>query len=482
MICFIPAESEESQLQVDGADPFDQQHVTLGYYGKDIDDDLAAALDAAAERIALSIDPFVATIVDSGPLGDDTPPAQVLFLDDAPEFVRARMELPPLPDDVKKYPTFTPHLTVGYGLPAANLAEAVGDGAILLDAVAFVRGDDWTVYELGSGLDLDDGYPTAAKFDIDDLLTQADHPDYDDDMGAMDMDDMEPDLDDTYTTEAAQEEGEPLRQALGIDGTMADAQDIPHPHVPSELGPWCKVCGLARVTRDDGVTAVCGPHPLRRKRRHGMTAATFTQAERDTLADKNIALSDGSYPIRNRDDLRRALQSIGRAKHRDKVEAHIRRRAHAIGATNMLPAWINPTTAAVTAALGNPTLHLAPIPGHGWHTPNDITTAYTQPTTQPAVTAAITGKVIGDIQHPRKPDTPGPSRSKRGRKNRRQKCLHGSPATCRSVKWLAVYTALRERRHMTKEKAARIANAMHNKWLRGQPNRPGQRPMIRKTI
>lgn len=87
---------------------------------------------------------------------------------------------------------------------------------------------------------------------------------------------------------------------------------------------------------------------------------------------------------------------------------------------------------------------------------------------------AIEGKIGVGSKRGKSLD-PRPSGSK-------QKCFHGSPATCKSVRWIAVYTALREKRGFSKSKAAAIANAMHSKWKRGQPNRPGQRPMIRKTI
>lgn len=104
--------------------------------------------------------------------------------------------------------------------------------------------------------------------------------------------------------------------------------------------------------------------------------------------------------------------------------------------------------------------------------------------TMPApVTAGLDDVIEGKINAPgsrTKSKTVGKLDPRPGGKH--QKCFHGSPATCKSVRWIAVYTALREKRGFSKSKAAAIANAMHNKWRRGQPNRPGQRPMIRKTI
>jgi hypothetical protein len=46
-----------------------------------------------------------------------------------------------------------------------------------------------------------------------------------------------------------QDEGEQDRQAAGIDGTMGDAQDVPHEFKPSTLHGACRMCGLAISAR-----------------------------------------------------------------------------------------------------------------------------------------------------------------------------------------------------------------------------------------
>jgi len=66
-------------------------------------------------------------------------------------------------------------------------------------------------------------------------------------------------------------------------------------------------------------------------------------ATRKKDAAKGVALPDGSFPIPNKDFLRRAIQSIGRAGagKRARVKAHIIKRARALGATSMLPeGWV----------------------------------------------------------------------------------------------------------------------------------------------
>lgn len=60
-------------------------------------------------------------------------------------------------------------------------------------------------------------------------------------------------------------------------------------------------------------------------------------AERDRLKDEGKAMPDGSFPIANTDDLRNAIQAIGRAKDPAAAKAHIKRRAKALGAEGMIP-------------------------------------------------------------------------------------------------------------------------------------------------
>ena len=66
----------------------------------------------------------------------------------------------------------------------------------------------------------------------------------------------------------------------------------------------------------------------------------FSAEERRSLADEGKALPDGSYPIETRQDLRNAMQAIGRAKNRARAIRHIRRRANEMGVKN-LPEWLD---------------------------------------------------------------------------------------------------------------------------------------------
>jgi hypothetical protein len=68
-----------------------------------------------------------------------------------------------------------------------------------------------------------------------------------------------------------------------------------------------------------------------------MAKADFSDEERKSLAGKGQALPDGSYPIRNTDDLGNAIKAYGRASDKGRAKSWIIRRAKALGATGMLP-------------------------------------------------------------------------------------------------------------------------------------------------
>lgn len=66
----------------------------------------------------------------------------------------------------------------------------------------------------------------------------------------------------------------------------------------------------------------------------------YSQEQRDSMAESGTALPDGSYPIKNIDDLKNAIQAYGRAKDKPEARAHIMKRARALGQENLIPeAW-----------------------------------------------------------------------------------------------------------------------------------------------
>jgi len=66
-------------------------------------------------------------------------------------------------------------------------------------------------------------------------------------------------------------------------------------------------------------------------------AKDLDTAERRKLADEGKALPDGSFPIRNREDLRDAVQSFGRAKDKAEAKGWIKKRARELRGEKDLP-------------------------------------------------------------------------------------------------------------------------------------------------
>lgn len=63
----------------------------------------------------------------------------------------------------------------------------------------------------------------------------------------------------------------------------------------------------------------------------------FTTKQREKLAEEKEAMPDGSYPIRNRDDLKNAIQAFGRSKNPEKTKAWIKKRARELDAEDLIP-------------------------------------------------------------------------------------------------------------------------------------------------
>jgi hypothetical protein len=80
----------------------------------------------------------------------------------------------------------------------------------------------------------------------------------------------------------------------------------------------------------------------------------ISRDERTKLADEGKALPDGSYPIRNVEDLKNAIQAYGRSKESDraKVRKHIKKRAAALKVRHMVPEeWRTASSAEAMSAL-----------------------------------------------------------------------------------------------------------------------------------
>jgi hypothetical protein len=58
---------------------------------------------------------------------------------------------------------------------------------------------------------------------------------------------------------------------------------------------------------------------------------------REKYAKEGIALKDGSFPIKNVSDLKNAIRAYGRAKNKAAARRHIKKRARALGKTDLIP-------------------------------------------------------------------------------------------------------------------------------------------------
>lgn len=63
----------------------------------------------------------------------------------------------------------------------------------------------------------------------------------------------------------------------------------------------------------------------------------YSDDERSEMADKGQALPGGGFPIKNEQDLKNAVQAIGRAKDPAAAKAHIIKRAKALGQPDLIP-------------------------------------------------------------------------------------------------------------------------------------------------
>jgi len=63
----------------------------------------------------------------------------------------------------------------------------------------------------------------------------------------------------------------------------------------------------------------------------------FSEKQRKDLAKKGAAMPDGSFPISTRGDLENAVRAVGRASNPSAARAHIKKRAKALGAEDLLP-------------------------------------------------------------------------------------------------------------------------------------------------
>lgn len=70
--------------------------------------------------------------------------------------------------------------------------------------------------------------------------------------------------------------------------------------------------------------------------------AAYSDDDREMMVKEGEAMEDGSFPIKNVDDLKNAIQSFGRAKDKASAKIHIMRRAEALDSMDLIPeTWLS---------------------------------------------------------------------------------------------------------------------------------------------
>lgn len=128
MVCLLPAEPGEIPSARD-----EFLHVTLCFLGKE---GIPEGAGRSVRRVARYL-PIRARVAGAGTLGDEDPPATVLFLNG--KGLREAQGLAQVHGAPEQHEPYIAHLTVGYGTPLARAKKMIGQ-EILLDRVALVQG------------------------------------------------------------------------------------------------------------------------------------------------------------------------------------------------------------------------------------------------------------------------------------------------------------------------------------------------------
>ena len=136
--------------------------------------------------------------------------------------------------------------------------------------------------------------------------------------------------------------------------------------------PDCKTCGGKGTINDGNMDC---PDCVKKSVEADTYKKDFSDKERSDLADKDQAMPDGSYPIRNGSDLKNAIQAFGRAKNKVATKAWIIRRAKALGMTSELPdSWgMAKKSAMADAMIALSTVNKGAEPGQWTHDPEMLT-------------------------------------------------------------------------------------------------------------
>lgn len=96
------------------------------------------------------------------------------------------------------------------------------------------------------------------------------------------------------------------------------------------VSPSGEVLGYDEYLWEDGEAKSDDDEELQFKR-------MYSPEERAKMTEAGEALPDGSYPIKDEEDLKNAIQAYGRAKDKEAAKAHIIKRAKDLGMEDMIP-------------------------------------------------------------------------------------------------------------------------------------------------
>lgn len=138
-----------------------------------------------------------------------------------------------------------------------------------------------------------------------------------------------------------------VTKASELGNTPTPQSEMDDPSAQKEYkGCGCETCKELNVDCPD--CPVCASDMGATEKRD------YSTQSRERMATEGQAMPDGSFPIANANDLRNAIQSVGRAKDYNAAKQHIMRRARALGLTDQLPEdWKNKATKGMSGWAGS---------------------------------------------------------------------------------------------------------------------------------
>jgi hypothetical protein len=96
------------------------------------------------------------------------------------------------------------------------------------------------------------------------------------------------------------------------------------------------IAGLKKSIKERGVSKTIDMIEANESEEQ-ITEKRISPDTRKEMVDKGYALPDGSFPIENVADLKKAIKAYGRAKDQSAAAKHIAKRAKALGKSDLIP-------------------------------------------------------------------------------------------------------------------------------------------------